>query len=338
MRTYLIRRLLLGVLVFLGLTLVTFFIARVVPSDPAARWVGPRATVEQIARARAKLGLDKPIHVQYGRYMADLVQGDWGTSIVTHQPVLRDIKTYLPASLELTISGMILAVIVGIPLGVISAAHKDRAVDHLSRAFSIGAVSLPTFWVAMVLQLVFFGYLRLLPVGGELDLAIKLAYPVHQITGSYLVDSLITGNWVVFANALLHLILPAVTLAAYPLGLITRMTRSSMLEVLNEDYIRVARAYGMTERRITYLYALKNAIGPTVTVIALTVAYSLAGTFLIEAVFNWPGLGHYAADAVLAADYPAIMGVTILVAIFYVALNLAVDVVQAILDPRIKAA
>ncbi len=338
MRTYIIRRLLLGVLVLLGLTLLTFFIARVVPSDPAARWVGPRATLDQIARARVQLGLDKPIYVQYLRYMADLVHGNWGTSIVTHQPVLRDIKIYLPASLELIISGMILAVVIGIPLGVVSAAHKDRAIDHLSRAFSIGAVSLPTFWVAMILQLVFFGYLRLFPLSGELDPAIKLAYPMHQITGSYLFDSLITGNWVVFTNAFSHLILPAVTLAAYPLGLITRMTRSSMLEVLNEDYVRVARAYGMTERRITYLYALKNAIGPTVTVIALTTAYSLAGTFLIEAVFNWPGLGHYAADAVLAADYPAIMGVTILVAIFYIAMNLAVDIVQAILDPRIKAA
>ncbi len=337
MRAYVLRRVLLGLLVLLGLTVVTFFIARVVPSDPAARWVGPRATVEQIARARVQLGLDKPIYVQYLRYMADVFRGDWGVSIVTHQPVLRDIATYLPASLELTLAGMLVAILAGIPLGVVSAVHKDRLGDHLSRTFSTGAVSLPTFWVAMVLQLVFFGCLHLLPLGGQLDLAVKLGHPVTRITGMYTIDSLLTGNWVVFWDAVLHLILPALTLATYPLGLITRMTRSSMLEALNEDYIRVARAYGLPERRIVYVYALKNAIGPTVTVIALTFAYSLAGTFLIEAVFNWPGLGHYAADAVLAADYPAIMGVTIVVAFFYVMLNLAVDILHAALDPRVKA-
>lgn len=338
MRAYIMRRVLLGLVVILGLTVVTFFIARVVPSDPAARWVGPRATVEQIARARVQLGLDKPLYVQYFRYMTDVFRGDWGTSIVTHQPVLRDIATYLPASIELTVFGMLLAIIVGIPLGVLSAVHKDRAIDHLSRTFSIGAVSLPTFWVAIVFQLVFFGYLHLLPLSGQLDMTVKLGYPVAHITGMYLLDSLLTGNWVVFFDALSHLVLPAVTLATYPVGLITRMTRSSMLEVLNEDYIRVARAYGLSERRIIYSYALKNAIGPTITVIALTFAYSLAGTFLIEAVFNWPGLGHYAADAVLAADYPAIMGVTVIVAFFYVIVNLVVDIVHAVLDPRIKTA
>lgn len=338
MRAFIVRRALLGLVVILGLTVVTFFIARVVPSDPAARWVGPRATLEQIARARVQLGLDKPIYVQYVRYMADLVRGDWGTSIVTHQPVLRDIATYLPASLELTIAGMLLAIVIGIPLGVLSAVHKDRAIDHLSRTFSIGAVSLPTFWVAMVFQLVFFGYLHLLPLSGQLDMAVKLGYPVPHLTGLYTLDSLLTGNWVVFWNALAHLVLPAATLATYPVGLITRMTRSSMLEVLSEDYIRVARAYGLSEKRIVYFYALKNAVGPTVTVVALTFAYSLAGTFLIEAVFNWPGLGHYAADAVLAADYPAIMGVTIIVAFFYVILNLIVDILHAVLDPRVQAA
>lgn len=336
MRSFIIRRLLLGLVVLLGTTIVTFFIARVVPSNPAARWVGPRATVEQIERAKVELGLDKPVYVQYVRYMSDLFQGNWGVSIVSHQPVLKDIQNYLPASLELIISGMILAIIIGVPLGVISASHKDRAVDHVSRTISIGAVSLPTFWMAMILQLVFFKYLRLFPVGGRLDLGLKLGSQIPTVTGSYIVDSILAGNLVVFFNSLWHLFLPALTLAAYPLGLIARMTRSSMLEVLNEDYIRVARAYGLSERRITYQYALKNAIAPTVTVVALTFAYSMAGTFLIEAVFNWPGLGHYAANSVISADYPAIMGVTILVAVLYVALNLGVDIIHAILDPRIK--
>lgn len=318
------------------MTIVTFMIARVIPSDPAARWVGPRATAEQIERAREHLGLNNSLPVQYWRYMSDLLKGDWGMSIRTHQPVLKDLKVFLPPSLELCVTGMLLAVLIGLPLGVLSSVHKDTWLDHASRTLAIAAVSLPTFWLAMILQLVFFKELGLFPLAGRISNEIRWVAPFPTVTGSNLLDSLISGNLVAFTDAVRHMVLPAVTLAAYPLGLITRMIRSSMLEVLGEDYITVGKAYGLPERTLVYRYALKNALGPTITVVALSFAYSLAGTFLIEAVFSWPGLGYYAAQSIIAVDYPAIMGVTILIAVLYVALNIAVDIIQAVLDPRIK--
>lgn len=334
--SYIIRRLSLSLLVIFGVSVLTFLLTWVVPSNPALRWVGPHATQEQVARARIELGLDKPVYVRYYKYVTNLLQGDWGISIRTHQPVLRDIATYLPASLELIIFGMLIAVIIGIPLGVISAARDGTIIDHLSRTLSIAGVALPTFWLGMILQLIFFKQLKLFPLGGRIDTLVMVTYPVEHITGFYLVDSLITGNFVAFKSALMHIVLPAVTLAAYPLGLAVRMTRATMLEVLNEDYIRTERAYGLREAKILYKYALRNAIGPVLTVLALSFAYSLAGTFLIESVFSWPGLGNYAAKAIISVDYPAIMGITLLVALTYVILNLVVDLTLAFLDPRIR--
>ncbi|HHY95909.1 MAG TPA: ABC transporter permease [Firmicutes bacterium] len=280
--------------------------------------------------------MDKPLHLQYVRYMSDLLKGDWGTSIRTHRPVSSDIRSFLPASLELILSGMFIAVLVGVPLGILSATRKETAPDHAARLISIGAVSIPTFWLAMLLQLIFFQHLGLFPLGSRLDTVVRLTYPVHKLTGSFLLDSLLTGNWPVFTNALSHIVLPAITMAAYPLGLITRMTRSSLLEVMNEEYIVVPRAYGIPRSVVYYRYALKNALGPTITVLGLTFAYSLAETFLVESVFNWPGLGQYASQAILSADYPAIMGVTMVVACVYVIVNLVVDLVLAWLDPRIR--
>ncbi len=336
MWAYTLRRIALGIVVLLGLTLVTFLIARVVPSDPAARWMGPRATAEQIGAARVKLGLDKPLYVQYLRYMADMARGDLGTSIRTHQPVRKDLAAMLPATVELVVVGMVLAVLVGIPLGVLSAMFRDSPMDHLGRVVSVTSVSLPTFWLAMILQLVFFKSLGILPLADRVDSIIKLTYPLRPGTGFYLLDSLLQGNWPFFHSTLAHLMLPAVTLAAYPAGLVARMIRSSMLEVYQEDYIRLGRAFGFSESLITFRYALRNALAPALTVIALTFAYSLGSTFLVEAVFNWPGMGKYAADAVTTADYPAIMGVTIFIAALYVALNILVDIAQAVLDPRVQ--
>lgn len=326
----------LSLLVIFGVSMLTFLLTWVVPSNPAARWVGPHAKPEQIARARVELGLDKPVYVRYYKYITNFIQGDWGVSIRTHQPVLKDIATYLPASLELIIFGMFIAFIIGIPLGIISASRDGTIVDHLSRTFSIAGVALPTFWLGMILQLIFFKHLRLFPLGGRLDTLTMVTHPIKQLTGFYLIDSLITGNFAAFKSAIMHLILPAITLSAYPLGLAVRMTRATMLEVLNEDYIRTGRAYGLGEEKILYKYALRNAIGPVLTVLALSFAYSLAGTFLIESVFSWPGLGNYAAKAIISVDYPAIMGVTLLIALSYVILNLIVDVILAFLDPRIR--
>lgn len=334
--SYIGRRVLLSLLVLTGVSIVTFLLAWVVPSNPAIRWVGPRATPEQVARARNELGLDDPIHIRYLKYMGNFLRGDWGISIRTHQPVLRDIVTYLPSTLELIICGMLIAIVVGVPFGILSAAKNATGVDHLIRVFSIAGVAVPTFWLGMLFQLVFSKQLRLLPLGGRIDMITMVTSPVREITGFWLIDSLFTGNFTAFRSAIAHIILPAITLSVYPLGLTVRMTRATMLEVLGEDYVRTARAQGVGEARILHIYALRNALGPVLTVLALSFAYSLTGTFLIESVFSWPGLGNYAARAIPSADYPAIMGITLLVAVFYVTLNLVVDIALAFLDPRIR--
>lgn len=336
LRYYVIRRLLLSILVILGVCVITFVLARLVPSNPAVMWVGSHPTAEQIARAREELGLNQPLHVQFYIYMTHLLRGDFGVSIRTHDRVLHDLATFLPASLELILTGMLLAVVVGIPLGVISSLRRDKPADHATRLTSVIGVSLFTPWLGMMLQLLFFRWLGILPVGERIDTQIWVTQPFPVTTGFYTIDSLLAGDWVAFQSVLVHLLLPAVTLAAFPIGLITRMTRSTMVDILQEDYVRTAKSYGLSERVIAYKYALRNAIGPTITVLALTFAYSLVETFLIETVFNWPGLGRYAALSIISLDYPAIMGIAIVIAIIYVFLNLAVDIAQAYLDPRIR--
>ncbi|WP_003545620.1 ABC transporter permease [Desulfotomaculum nigrificans] len=336
MRSFILKRLGLGVLVLLGVITVTFFITRVIPSDPAAQWVGPRATPQQIAAARVELGLDQPLYVQYGKYISQLVHGDLGKSLRSHQPVADELKSYLPATIELVVLSTIIALFLGIPLGVISAKRKDQLVDHFSRIFCVGAVSLPTFWVGLFLQLLFYRILGVLPLGDQLSTDVKLLYEIPHITGFLLFDSLVTGNLVVFKDALVHMILPGITIALYPLGLVARMTRSALLEILNEDYISAARSYGLPERLVLWKYALKNTLGPTATVVTLSIGYTLVNTFLIEAIFSWPGIGSYISAAVISLDYPAIMGVTIFSAIAYVILNMIADFIIA-LDPRVRA-
>jgi len=336
MVSYIIRRALLGVLILVGVSILTFLLARVVPSNPAARWVGPHATEGQIAVARIELGLDKPLYVQYLVYVGNFVQGDWGLSIRTHQPVLKEIFRYLPASLELIITGMLLAIGIGLPLGVLSAARSGGPIDHVSRLFAGIGLGMPTFWLGMILQLIFFKQLGWFPLAERIDTIVKIAHPIKQITGLYLFDSLITGNFTAFGNAAMHVVLPAVTLAAFPLGMIIRMTRATMLEVLSEDYIRTSRAYGIHEVKILIKYALRNAIGPVLTVSALAFAYALVETFLIESIFAWPGLGYYASRGIMVVDYPVIMAVTTLIASIYVTVNLLVDFSLTLFDPRIR--
>lgn len=335
---YFARRLALAALVLLSVSVITFVIARIVPADPAALWVGPRPTQEQIAKARIKLGLDKPLYVQYLRYMEDLLQGDFGVSVRTHQPIIRDLQTRLPATMELVVTGTIMALVVGIPFGVLSGAKKNSLLDHLSRLLSIAGVSMPTFWMGLLLQLFFFGKLGILPLGSRVDNAITLYHPVQQITGFYLIDSLMTGNLSAFRDSLVHIILPAFTLATYAIGLTIRMTRSTMIEVLEEGYITAARAAGIPERTILFRLALKNAAVPTLTVLALSFVYSLTGAILVEVIFSWPGLGSYITEAVLAVDFPVIMAVTLVVTVFYVFINLFMDLLQTFLDPRVTLA
>jgi peptide/nickel transport system permease protein len=333
---YLFKRLFLALIVLLSVSVITFLIARVLPSDPAAAWVGAHPTPEQIERATIDLGLDQPLTVQYFRYMRSVFQGDLGDSIRTHQPITTDLKTYLPATLELVLSGMFLAIVVGIPLGVLSGTYKGSWMDHLTRLISIGGVSLPSFWLGLLLQLLFFGLLGWLPVGGRVSNAIALNDPITQITGFYLLDALLTGNWAAFKDVLLHLILPAFTLATYPVALTIRMTRSTMIEVLNEKYILAAKISGLPKRTILFSLALKNAIIPTITVLGLSFVYSLTGSLLTEIVFSWPGLGTYVTDAVLSIDFPVIVSVTLVITVFYVFINLFLDLLQSALDPRIS--
>lgn len=332
---FVVKRILLGILVLFGVITVTFLLTRVIPSDPAARWVGARATAEQVAQARKDLGLDKPVLVQYGIYLLNLLKGDLGRSIRSHQPVTRELASYLPATLELVLISTCAAILLGIPLGVLSAKRKDQWIDHLCRIFSVGAVSLPTFWVGMFLQFIFYGALGLLPLGDQLSFETGMFYDIPHITGFLILDCLITGNFYVLKDALLHLILPGITIALYPIGLVSRMTRSALLEILGEDYIAAARSYSIPEGKVLWFYALKNSLGPTATVVTLSIGYTLVTTFLIEAIFNWPGIGSYISGAVVTMDYPAIMGVTIFSAATYVILNMAADIIVA-LDPRVR--
>jgi peptide/nickel transport system permease protein len=335
MLKYIIHRLLASVIVLLGVVTITFIITRVVPSDPALKWAGQRATPDQIASARAELGLDKPLPVQYVYYLGQLLRGDMGKSLSTHQPVTSELKQYVPATLELVLYAFILAVICGIPLGIYSAKKKDKALDHISRIFSIGAVSLPTFWVALFFQLIFYKSLSLLPLGGRVSVTATIFQDAPHITGFLLLDCLLTGNFSMFADASSHIILPCVTIALYPVGLVARMTRSALLEILGEDYITAGRSYGLSEVKILWKYALKNSLGPTATDVALSLGYTLTNTFLVEAIFSWPGIGTYISKAVTSLNYPAIIGVTIFGACCYIALNLIADVIVA-LDPRVR--
>lgn len=332
---YIARRIVLMVLVMFGISIIIFFLTRVVPSEPAALYVGPLARPEQIEAARIKLGLDQPLPVQYARYLGDLIRGDWGISLRTRQPVLEDLIRFLPNSLELIVMAMLIAVIIGVPLGALVARHKDRFIDHAARLGSIAGVSIPSFWLALLLQILLVRNLGLLPVGGRISMGVSIFSPVEQITGFMILDALLSGNYVALKDLLRHSIMPVLTLAAYPIGMFTRMTRSTMLEVLGHDYIRTARSFGVTEKRITFVYALKNALGPTLTVIGLTFAYALLGAFFVEVIFSWPGIGTYAVKGIMSMDYPAILGACLVVAFFYISVNLVIDLLQSVLDPRI---
>lgn len=338
MRTieFIFRRIVTALFVLIGVSIITFTLSRVIPTNAAALYIGPKARPADIERVSKKLGLDKPLPVQYWMYMSDLLKGDLGNSISSKRPILQEITERLPDTLELLIIGMFLAILVGVPLGVISARWQGSPPDFLVRIGSIIGVSMPAFYLGLLLQIIFFRNLDLFPLAGRINTDMRFISPVEPVTGFLLFDSIITGNSVAIKDILAHIALPAITLAAYPSGLIARMTRAAMLEVLNQDYIRTARAYGIRQFVITYYYALKNAISPTLTVIGLTIAYALTGTFFVEVIFNWPGLGQFTVRSLLNVDYPAIMGITLFGAIGYVIINLIVDILQAWIDPRIS--
>ncbi len=332
---FVITRLASAVLVLFGVSIITFFLARVIPSNPAAQYIGPHARPDQIAQVAHDLGLDRPLPIQYLRYMGAVLHGDFGISIASKQPVLHEIMARLPDTLELIFAGMTLAIVGGLTMGVVSARWRGGSLDFLFRSVSLFGISIPAYWLGLLLQLLFFRWLHWLPVTGETSSTLRFTHPLHVITHFSLLDAAITANWPAFRDTASHLLLPAITLAAFPAGLIARMTRGSMLEALEEDYVRTARAYGLPERLITFGYALKNAIGPTLSVIGLSFAFALTGSFFVEIVFGWPGLGLFTVRSLLSLDFPAIMGITFLGAVAYIFINLIVDLAQAWVDPRV---
>jgi ABC-type dipeptide/oligopeptide/nickel transport system permease component len=330
---YVARRLLLMVPVLLGVALITFVISHLVPGDPARLVAGPHAPIEVILAVRTKMGLDKPVYEQFLIYVSDLARGDFGMSITTRRPVLDDLLMFFPATIELTVAAMLLSVAIGVPLGIASATRQNTLPDHLSRIFALAGIATPVFWSGLMVLLLFYYRLGVLPGPGRID--IHVITP-RQITGLYVVDSVITGNWSALASSLKHLVLPASVLAFSTLGAIVRMVRSSMLEVLREDYIVLARAKGLPERIVVYKHALKNALTSTVTLSALIFGTLLTGTVLVEAVFAWPGIGRYAVTAIEYLDFAAVMGYTLLVTLIYLTVNLSVDVLYALIDPRVR--
>ena len=343
LRDFILRRVLLAIPVVFGVLTITWFLAYVV-GDPVSIYINTNTPAHLIPQIRRLHGFDQPLYVQYFLYISSLLRGDWGVSASTSfRPVLEVISVKFPATIELSIIAMIIAIVLGIPLGIISATRKDQKIDHFTRIFSLAGVSMPIFWFALMLKYVFFYQFTIagpplsffaLP-GGE-RYTFTTFGDFHYITGFLLVDSLLVGNVRLFVDALKHLIMPAFCLGYLTLAIITRMMRSSMLEVLKEDYITLARSKGLTERIVIYRHALRNALIPTVTVIGLAFGGLITGAVLTETIFSWPGLGRWAVRAIFWSDIAAITGFTLLVALVFVTANLVVDLVYGVLDPRIR--
>lgn len=336
MRRILIRRGLQSLLVALGVGLLAFLITRLLPGDPAASWAGPRASAEQLARVRVQLGLDQPLPEQAVRFIVDLVRGDWGTSIHTRQPVLSDVAGQFMTSFELVTVALIIAALIGIPLGVLAARWKGRPPDWLAGFSSSVLASVPVFWLGLILQLVIATQLKWLPVAGRWDSPLNEAAVAATRTHMVIVDSLLSGNGALLLSGLSHLILPAVVIAAYPIALFARLTRAGLLETMGEEHIRMARAIGYPERTIIWRFALRPSMGPVLSALALVFGFALGNTFLVENLYNFPGLGSYAVDSIAALDAPAIAGTTIFVALAYLAANLVVDLLRPVMDPRLR--
>jgi peptide/nickel transport system permease protein len=334
---YILRRALLAIPLLLGITLIAFAISQFVPSDPVVANLGQSAMSdpEIVAAFRAEWGLDKPIHEQYFTYLGNLLQGDLGRSIKSRRPVMEDLRDYLPATIELATTATIIGTAVGILFGVISAVRRNALIDMAVRTVSLIGVSLPVFWLALVALQIFYARLGWFPGPGRLDIGMK---GPPDVTGMVTIDALIAGDWASLRSGLRHLMLPAIVLSAFTVGLVTRVTRSAMLEVLSLEYIRTAYAKGLQERLVVLRHALRNALIPVVTVVGFSYGNLLAGTVLTETIFAWPGIGWYAYRASTSLDFPAIMGVSMVIALIFVLTNLVVDVLYFVLDPRLRTA
>jgi peptide/nickel transport system permease protein len=329
------RRLAALVLLSLGITLIAFLLTHLVPGDPVRANLGQAAQFDPkaIASFRAHYGLDKPLPVQYERYLVHLLPGDLGQSEQTHNAVTHDLGQAIPATAELAVLSIVIALVVGVGFGVLSAIRRNRFTDHLLRFVSLGGISAPTFWLALLALYAFFFRLPWFPGGGRLDP--EFTTPPHE-TGLYTVDAVLNGQWATAANALHHLVLPALVLALANVGLLTRYTRSAILEVIGEDYVQAARAKGMPERTVVWRHALRAAMPSLITVIGLAFANVMTGSVLVEKIFAWPGIGQYAYESAISLDLPAIMGVSLFVALVYITINFVVDILYGVIDPRIR--
>ena len=330
---FLAGRALAGVLILLGITVVTFVLTHLVPGDPALANLGQNATQEQIDTFREVHGLDDPLVSQYLSYLGDLVRGDLGVSQQTHNPVAVDLRAFVPATVELALVAVLLASLLGVGAGLLAAVYRDRAADQVVRVISLLGISVPAFWLALLVLYVLFYVLGWFPGGSRLDPEIV---PPPQVTGMYTVDSLLAGRWGTFANALWHIVLPALVLAAASIGVLTRYTRTAVLEVIEQDYVRSARAMGLTARTVILGHVLRAALPSVVTVMGLLFAGIMTGAVLVENIFAWPGIGQYGYHAAVALDLPAITGVSLFVAVVYLVVNFVVDVLYGFLDPRIR--
>lgn len=332
MLRYTIRRLIETVPVLIGVSVVVFLFMRLIPGDPALTLLGERATEANLARVREQLGIDKPIYVQYGRYVEGLSRLDIGRSIRSNRPVLGEAMGRFPATIELALTALTVATIIGVAGGIVAGVGRGTIADHVARVVSLGGVSIPIFWLGLVLIWIFAVQLGWLPADGRLSAATRYA----PRTGFVVIDGLWAGRQDLVRDALWHLVLPALALSTVPMAVIMRMTRSAMLEVLRADYIRTARAKGLRERVVTIRHAFKNAALPVVTTIGLQVGFLLSGAILTETIFSWPGIGRWVFESILTRDYPVVQGMSLMVATIFVTVNLVVDLIYAAIDPRIS--
>lgn len=332
MLKYVVKRVLMVIPVLIGVSIIVFSLMRVFSPDPAPIVLGQHATQESMTAWRHANGLDRPVVAQYLTFVAGAVKGDLGTSYYTKAPVAEEIGARFPATIELAIVAIIFASIIGILLGVVAAVKKNTIFDAVGTLLALIGVSIPIFWLGILLIMFFSG--PLLPSGGRIN---PLLEPLH-ITGFYMIDAALRGNWVSFRDAAIHIVLPALTLGMYSMAIITRMTRSTMLDTLEQDYIRTARAKGISETKVVAKHALRNSMIPVTTVIGLQFGALLGGALLTESVFSWPGIGKFTVDCILKSDFPIVQGIVLLVAVIFVIVNLVADLIYAYLDPRIKFA
>jgi len=332
-RDYLLRRILLFVPTLFGITVLVFVLVRVLPGDPARLALGPDAPMSQVIALRHTLGLDKPIYIQFYLFLINLINGKMGTSLLTNRDVFQDVSQFYPASLELALVAMTIAIVIGIPVGIASGIKQNTWIDHLSRVFSLGGVSIPRFWLAIMLILLFSYYMRIMPISGRIDSGVT---PPLHITGLYVFDSLITLNIPAFISSLRHILLPAICLAVSPLAQIVRLLRTGIIEHKRKAHVMALTANGMPVNLINRKYLFRVSFIPTLSVIGLLFSSIIAMAFVVETVFSWPGIARYGANAILYADFNAIVGVTIVVGITFVVVNLFADLLYGYFDPRIR--